>query len=389
MVNIYIFGTGSGREKFEGFLDQENVNIIGYVDNDPEKQNLKIDGIEIISPLKIRENNYDFLLITSEYYEEILNQLRSLGIYRNILCVYEEHSLESYLNLFSRFMTAENIKLIKLNYRYYGYINYNKSIDINEAEFCIDKNDLVNEVYKNRKNYKIEYSEFKDCEENLCVVYFSSNGVYYPNTESEFRTTIKEKDYYEWYNTRIKRAKKHIFVRDIFKQWYINGINSEINNVDKLCQTLDKETMNYKIICIGSSAGGYAAILCGILLKAQYVFAFSPQFNLNTKSCIMCITEKNRKKIIYSDLCDLINKSSIPIFNFIPYKSLQDIEQYNFIKNYKNVKTFSFNSKNHGVPFGKKSLNHIINLKCQEVEKLHYEFEGQIVEPGKFLNDCN
>ena len=44
----------------------------------------------------------------------------------------------------------------------------------------------------------------------------------------------------------IKRASKHIFVRDVFKTWYITGINSKINNVPLLAELLRKETEGYE-----------------------------------------------------------------------------------------------------------------------------------------------
>lgn len=69
---------------------------------------------------------------------------------------------------------------------------------------------IVKETYSTNDNYLIEYDdtiENKDC----CAIYFSSNDVYFPNTEEVFLKRIKERNAYEWYGTRIKKAYKHIF----------------------------------------------------------------------------------------------------------------------------------------------------------------------------------
>lgn len=81
--------------------------------------------------------------------------------------------------------------------------------------FQIDSG-IVRDVYNKQPNYKIEYDE--SCLENVCAIYLSSNDIYFPNTEEIFRKRIVEKFFFEWYHTRFK-ARKHIFLRDIFKLW--------------------------------------------------------------------------------------------------------------------------------------------------------------------------
>lgn len=380
MINIYIFGTGSGREKFEMIMNKQNINIIAYVDNDKEKQNSNINGIDIISPSEIDESKYDYLLIASEYYEAIFAQLERLGIHKNILYIYKNCTLEEYLDLFSIFITLRGINLIKKNYEYFGHISYNY---LTELKFYPTKNKLVKMMYRNNKNYKIEFNLQNECEENLCVIYFSSIGVYYPDVECEFVSKIIDRDNYEWYNTRIKRAKKHIFIRDIYKQWYIKGINSEIDNMNKLLEFLRKETMNYNVICVGSSAGGYAAILAGIFLNSQYVLSFSSQFNLNTKICRK-IEKRNLDGYPYNDLSDLIKKVLIPIFYFYPCKSSNDREQYKFIKECNSLYTFILNEKEHGVPLSKENLKFVMNLTLDELTKLHRSWNGKLIENKSF-----
>ena len=53
---------------------------------------------------------------------------------------------------------------------------------------------------------------------------------------------IVEKNFFEWYNLRIEKAYKHIFVRDVFKQWYLSGINQSIDSPERLIEFLKNET---------------------------------------------------------------------------------------------------------------------------------------------------
>lgn len=90
--------------------------------------------------------------------------------------------------------------------------------------FQVDS-DIVQQVYNEKDNFLIEYDN--QGEKKWCAIYFSSNDIYFPNTEEIFRKRIIEKNFFEWYHSRINRAYKHIFVRDIFKQWYLMGINAK------------------------------------------------------------------------------------------------------------------------------------------------------------------
>lgn len=145
--------------------------------------------------------------------------------------------------------------------------------------FQVDS-DIVQQVYNEQNNFLIEYDNQGN--KNWCAIYFCSNDIYYPNTEEIFRKRIVEKNFFEWYHSRINMASKHIFVRDVFKQWYLMGINAKINTPEKLTEFLRKETEGYNIVTIGSSAGGYAAILHGSLLSAKYILAFNPQFEIKS-----------------------------------------------------------------------------------------------------------
>lgn len=71
-----------------------------------------------------------------------------------------------------------------------------------------------------------------------------------------------------------------IFVKDAHQCWYhagVRGLGKDIQTTaDGLQRKIDK-IPHSKLITLGTSAGGYAAILFGHLLKADTIYAFSPQ----------------------------------------------------------------------------------------------------------------
>jgi hypothetical protein len=74
-------------------------------------------------------------------------------------------------------------------------------------------------------------------------------------------------------------AAKKAFVRDVKNVWYhhgVAGIGDDIDSVAEYLRELVDEAGVERTITIGSSAGGYGALLFGALLSAE-VHAFSPQ----------------------------------------------------------------------------------------------------------------
>ncbi|MBQ0004153.1 MAG: hypothetical protein KBT21_11525 [Treponema sp.] len=190
-----------------------------------------------------------------------------------------------------------------------------------------------------------------------CLIFFSSNGLYYPNTEEEFSKKIINENRYEWTNLAANsyyhtHASKIIFLRDVFKSFYISGINSRYDSIEKLLQFLKTQTEGYKIITAGSSAGAYASILYGCLLNASKIFAFSAIFDIssNVDNSYPILnqfkTDKNISK--YYNLTDLIKSSNSKIFYYYPFYSELDKNQASYVQNISNVATISLDAKNHG-----------------------------------------
>jgi len=230
-----------------------------------------------------------------------------------------------------------------------------------------------------KNNYVIEYANDADLvEKDLCVLYFSSNEIYYPNTIQAFDYSIIQRDKYEWKRNKFPKAQKHIFIRDIRKQWYLGGINATLDNPMKLLDFLKNETAGYRVMTIGSSAGGYGALLFGSLLKCERIYAFNAQLNLN-------ITMQNSNvvtdPILFEKAHDLTWKDYFDLSNFInpttenyyfqSCRSEMDLDQYQAIsiEAQKHLKIIRLQTSNHGFPFLRINLPNVLAFSPKELSQ--------------------
>lgn len=247
----------------------------------------------------------------------------------------------------------------------------------NEIDFVFQSDsDLVKQVYNcHNSNYIIEYNEQQ--QNDLCVVYFSSNNIYGQNTEECFSNNIILKNRFEWYGTRILNARKHVFLRDVIKQWYITGINSTYNSPESLYEFLKGQTQGYTLITVGSSSGGFAAVLYGSLLNAEKVLTFNGQFEVfsllkTSNPSINPIIFRNQNKnelTKYYDVRKFITNPSC-IFYFYSTKSAWDKEQFEHGR-IKNINHIGFITSHHGIPFLKCNLPKMLSLEKKDLLKMN------------------
>jgi len=98
------------------------------------------------------------------------------------------------------------------------------------------------------------------------IVFFSAMGV------GNRRFHFLDVSQYATYN--------RIFVRDVFDVWYHKGLVGETGNIEETTDLLREMITRRgfrKVTFVGTSAGGFAAILFGALLGIDVVHAFSPR----------------------------------------------------------------------------------------------------------------
>lgn len=244
---------------------------------------------------------------------------------------------------------------------------------------------LVKMVYE-KDNFIIEYNNI--LENNVCAIYFSSSNIYYPTTDEKFQEAFVDADRFEWYNTRIPHAAKHIFVRDIAKQFYIYGINDKISTMQSLVSFLEKETEGCEVITVGSSAGGYAASLIGLLLNAKTVYCFSGYFDLTLPEVIhkWIGLEKNMCTCgdYYKTLEVTKNNQNTKVFYFYPRNNHEDYVQYQVVKDDVRFHCIGLNNSLHGICIGKFNLKSLFMADVDTL--LRIENDATLFSVTKMLN---
>lgn len=82
-MDVIVFGTGGFYQKYKEQLIMKGINIVAYTDNDLKKHGTFFEGKPVISPSKIKQIEYDYIIIASSFWIEIEAQLVQMGIEMN------------------------------------------------------------------------------------------------------------------------------------------------------------------------------------------------------------------------------------------------------------------------------------------------------------------
>ena len=252
-----------------------------------------------------------------------------------------------------------------------------KVIEDRMQEFLLDfSNDILNAFYKN-PNYKILHGYAHN---RRCYIFCSSNGLYYPNKYSVFEDIIVNNDRYEFQfvaKMLLPFAEKIILIRDIRKQFYVYGINENLNTIDKVAEFLRSETEGYDVITAGGSAGGYMAIILGYLLQAKSVYTTSAPVNLYTFSDVidtyssLIENKADAARNKYYNLIPFLKNCTIPVFYFYASECEMDIEQAKQINILNTIYIYSIKGSSHGTGFTPRAWCSMLNLSKEEMLALN------------------
>ncbi len=236
-------------------------------------------------------------------------------------------------------------------------------------------NKMLGEVYQ-QDNFECVDT---GVESEWCYIMFSSNGLYYPDTQEVFEEQIVRKNRFEWkwvvQNSPIpRRAARIIYVRDIHKIWYTYGISAKADTIDKTLQLLKKLTENYKVVTVGSSAGGYMAVLAAIKLQARYCLNFSGQYKID-----------EGLNNPYTDISDMLDGYQGTIFYFVPAYCESDIKQYRLVEKKNCVRFFLFQDDRHASTMLTGNIPYIIGDTGDELEKIYAHWSNKKINKLAFL----
>ena len=97
------------------------------------------------------------------------------------------------------------------------------------------ESDLFNKYY-GKDNYRVEEIDRRI---KRCLICFSSHAIWYPFTKRAFIKYIVKEDRYEFANIlKDKKIRKNIgriiYVRDLYREWYVKGINHCQDCIEKV-----------------------------------------------------------------------------------------------------------------------------------------------------------
>ncbi|MGS0466416.1 hypothetical protein ACU8V3_04030 [Cobetia marina] len=92
----------------------------------------------------------------------------------------------------------------------------------------------------------------------------------------------------EFFGSAFNSDNNFIFLKDFWQCWYQKGLLGVADGIDSTVEYIKNILPNTtkRIICIGTSSGGFAAILFSELLKAEISVSFSPQTYIDRKTFV-------------------------------------------------------------------------------------------------------
>lgn len=261
-----------------------------------------------------------------------------------------------------------------------------------------DDNFELYRYYGELLNYKTQICEGDE----YIYIFFTSHGLYYPTTLEEFKKQVVENDRYEWENISKNkkinnRAIEYIFIRDIYKSWCLQGINREFDTIDKVADFLAEKLKGKKVITVGSSAGGYMAIVFGLLIKASAIYAFAPQISLEVYDRFHEVKYLSDYKIKsevsqYLSLQKLLDDNvSSEVFAIFPTMCEEDAAQLEIVESLKNERLHVLKVKynQHGTPIYGESVVQILGGAISENVKLFTEYSKRELSRGRVLMETS
>jgi len=166
---------------------------------------------------------------------------------------------------------------------------------------------------------------------------------------------------FEFFNVLKKHPTDKLFIRDLNRKWYLNGIDTTLDSVAEITNFINQKKKSYKnIVTLGTSMGGFAAILFGTLVKADVILAFSPQTfvdrffrywysDFRWEKDIKPARSNCLKSEKFFNMYRLIKKSNLKNTVNIYYSNNEKLDSIhaNFLKKLNTVNLHSYNFGDH------------------------------------------
>lgn len=258
-------------------------------------------------------------------------------------------------------------------------------------------NEKIYRFFNENTNYKV--MQASGPADTVCI-FFSSNSLFLPSTYSSFHSTIVDRDRYEWENLAkdpelSQIAGEFIFVRDIYKNWWLEGLCGKYNSQAKMLDLLRNLTSGKRVLTVGTSAGGYAAILFGVRLQAERIYAFSSQIDLHIYnrwhpikhySKYLDGTQNNAKLDLHFELQEYRGA----LYYLYPSRCQEDIEQAQYIymqdcKETEHIRMMPVRRSKHGRTVLPISVLKFLSMSAEQADKIYQHYRHKEINPYEFL----
>lgn len=249
-------------------------------------------------------------------------------------------------------------------------------------------NELLNHLYR-QENIRVLDGLAHN---KKCIIFCSSNGIYFPNTYGEFRERIIRNNYFEggrMASFLIEHVEKIILIRDIRKSFYVTGISEMYNSIDSVLDMLKQCVKGFDIITAGGSAGGYMATIVGCSLHAKYIINLGGQWNLweynNVTERYFFIRQyiDSRSHNKWFDLYNRIREAenNIPVFYLYGGKCAMDLQQVSYCGKMEESKVYAvaIDSDKHAVSITTESYLRLLLAEWDDIYQIYLSNKDQMV----------
>ncbi|MGG7147248.1 D-alanyl-lipoteichoic acid biosynthesis protein DltD [Clostridium butyricum] len=208
IYDIIIFGTGSTAEHFCENLNKD-VNIICYLDNDNLKWNKEFKNKLILKPDEVKNITYDYVIIASQYNNDIFSQLIELNVRENKIFeylafindlynpfeyrmkIFEKNIMgyESFITGISYFVSGIDGDILKGKGMNFSFDSQDLYYDYNIAKYILEN-------YENKFKYTIIGLNYYSFQYDLSLSSMKDNiRLYYPILKKSHNYKISNDDY--------------------------------------------------------------------------------------------------------------------------------------------------------------------------------------------------
>ena len=208
---------------------------------------------------------------------------------------------------------------------------------------------------------------------------------------------------HEFFETTKTLGYNRILLRDPYYMHYHYGVDRERRDWPRLIAYLKQEIARLepkKVLCVGTSSGGYAALIAGHHLKADFVHAFGPQTKIaldrdairNARHSLnrwrMSMSRRIHKEVL--DLVPMLSHYNGKTRYFVHYGTgnEMDLDAASRIAGMPAVTTLGYQCDAHAIAIflaKRKFLGHVLVIENQErlaeIARNHFDDRIRITLP--------